>query len=213
MTEPAWLLLTTSTTGAKASLRVTIWRRLRGLGALYLQSSVCVLPDRPGIRAAVDQLRERVLGEGGVMRVLPIQVLSEPDQADLIGELNAARDGEYAEVLERLPALLGELQYEKRRGRLTFEEVEESEVDLARFVAWVERIGSRDYFGAALRGRVDDELAGAARALADFEACAVRAQTDNAEADSAHTDSVQADSVQGGRRLQRVPMRAVGGQP
>lgn len=173
--DGSWLLLTTSTSGATPSLRVTVWRRLRGLGALYLQSSVCLLPDRPVIREAVDGLHERVLRDGGSMRVLPMQVRDAQAHAGLVAELDTARDLEYAEVLERLPTLLAELALEKERGRLTFEEVEESEVDLARFVAWVERIAARDYFGAPLRTQVDLALTEATQALRDFEASAMQA--------------------------------------
>ncbi len=115
--DRSWLLLTTSTSGATASLRVTVWRRLRGLGGLYLQSSVCLLPDRPSIREAVDGLRERVLRDGGSMRVLPMQVRDAQTHAGLVAELDTARDLEYAEVLERLPTLIAELALEKERGR------------------------------------------------------------------------------------------------
>ncbi len=97
--------------------------------------------------------------------------------AGLVAELDTARDLEYAEVLERLPTLIAELALERERGRgrgrLTFEEVEESEVDLARFVAWVERIAARDYFGAPLRSQVDLALTEATQALRDFEAAAL----------------------------------------
>ncbi|MEU6664874.1 Chromate resistance protein ChrB [Streptomyces sp. NPDC046727] len=42
-----------------------VWRKLKGLGALYLQQSVCLLPDRPAVAAAVNGLRERVHTDGG----------------------------------------------------------------------------------------------------------------------------------------------------
>ena len=37
-------MVSVSTAGAAASLRVQVWRKLRSLGALYLQQSVCLLP-------------------------------------------------------------------------------------------------------------------------------------------------------------------------
>jgi hypothetical protein len=39
-----WLVVSVSTAGAAASLRVQAWRKLRSLGALYLQQSACLLP-------------------------------------------------------------------------------------------------------------------------------------------------------------------------
>ena len=38
-----WLVVSVSTAGAAASLRLRVWRKLRSLGALYLQQSVCLL--------------------------------------------------------------------------------------------------------------------------------------------------------------------------
>lgn len=78
----AWLLVSASTGSASGSLRVAVWRRLRGLGALYLQQSVCLLPDVPQVGASVENLRERVLREGGTMRVLPITVADAAAEAD-----------------------------------------------------------------------------------------------------------------------------------
>jgi hypothetical protein len=41
-----FLLVSASTAGAPAATRVRVWRKLRSLGALYLQQSVCLLPAR-----------------------------------------------------------------------------------------------------------------------------------------------------------------------
>jgi hypothetical protein len=48
----AWLLVAI-VTGADAALRVRVWRELRKLGAVYLHSSVCLLPDQADIAATV----------------------------------------------------------------------------------------------------------------------------------------------------------------
>src|ERR1051326_5930460 len=45
-----FLLVSASTAGASAATRVRVWRKLRSLGALYLQQSVCLLPDREPVR-------------------------------------------------------------------------------------------------------------------------------------------------------------------
>lgn len=169
------MLVTTSTSSAAASLRVAVWRRLRGLGALYLQQSVCLLPDRPQVAGAVEDLRTRVLHEGGSMRVLCVLVEDVAQTAELVAEITAARDAEYADVLEWLPSFHQEIDKERRRDRTTFEEVEENEVDLDRFRAWVRKIGARDYFGAPLAATVDAELARAASVLRAFEQDAVTA--------------------------------------
>ncbi|MFI8194174.1 Chromate resistance protein ChrB [Streptomyces sp. NPDC085946] len=168
-----WLLVSVTTAGALPSLRMQVWRKLKGLGALYLQQSVCLLPDRPAVAAVVAELGERVRGDGGRMRVVHIEVADADERRRLAGEMTAAVDGEYAEVLERLPSFFDELELERERGRAIFAEVEESEADLERFRSWVAKIAGRDYFGAPLGERVRAELDRAAEALAAFAAAAL----------------------------------------
>ncbi|MGI8434788.1 MAG: Chromate resistance protein ChrB [Nocardioidaceae bacterium] len=173
-----WLLITASTAGAPASLRVTVWRRLKALGALYLQQSVCLLPACTQTREAVQSLGERVRRDGGSLRTLTLAVTDPDEHAELVGELQDARDGEYAEVLDRLPAFFAELATETTRGRTTFEELEESEVDLARFNSWMAKIAARDYFQAPIGHQARNELALAEQALASFAALAEATATE-----------------------------------
>ncbi|MEW9528213.1 Chromate resistance protein ChrB [Microbispora sp. NPDC049125] len=172
----AWVLVSIST-GAEASLRVHVWRQLRKLGAIYIQQSICLLPDRPAVAKALTRLIARVRTQGGQARALHLQ-LTDPDEiAALVAEQQAGRDAEYAEVLDRVPQFLAELDSETARGRATYAEVEESEADLERFERWLKSIADRDYFdapgGAAARAAVD----GCRQALAAFERIALAADT------------------------------------
>ena len=164
-----WLLVTVSSAGAGDSLRVAIWRKLRSLGALYLQQSVCVLPARPDVEREIRRLVARVRARGGAARVLRLTFDDPDEEAQLVSELQAARDDEYGEVLERIPAFLDELRTERARDRATSEEVEESEADLERFRTWLAKIDRRDYFGAPRRAEAHAAVERCARALEAFE--------------------------------------------
>src|SRR6476659_2553315 len=164
-----WLLVTASSAGATDSLRVAIWRKLRSLGALYLHQSVCVLPVRPDVEREIRRLVDRVRASGGAVRVLRIAFEDVNEEAQVIAELQAARDSEYDEVLERVPAFLEELRSERERDRATYEEVEESEADLERFRVWLAKIDRRDYFGAPRRADAHAAVARCADALEAFE--------------------------------------------
>jgi hypothetical protein len=146
------------------------------LGALYLQQSVCLLPEREETTRQVRRLLDRVRQHGGSARSLRVSFLDPAEQQQVVGEFNAARDAEYAELLERLPAFREELALERARGRVTYAEVEESEADLERFRSWLAKIGARDYFtapaGPAARAAVQD----AAADLAAFEQAALAAE-------------------------------------
>ncbi|HEV7931100.1 MAG TPA: Chromate resistance protein ChrB [Actinomadura sp.] len=175
--EQAWLLVAVSTAGAADSLRVHVWRKLRGLGAVYVQQSVCLLPDRPSVAGVVRRLVAKVCAEGGTARCLHLRIDDPVERGELIGEFRDAVAVEYSEVLERLPAFFEELSTETAKGRTTFAEVEESEADLARFETWVAKMAARDYFAAPIGAEVRAELDRARTAMAAFEAAALAAET------------------------------------
>jgi hypothetical protein len=182
-----WLVISVSTAGAPDSVRVQVWRKLRSLGALYLQHSVCLLPARPPVMREIRRLADRVRHQGGTARVLPMAFTDPAEERAVIAELNAARDTEYAEVLERLPELRQELADEQARGNATYAEVEESEADLQRFRAWLGKIAARDYFDARAGQVARDAVEQAAAELAAFEEAAL-----HAEAPDHHTPRLRA---------------------
>jgi hypothetical protein len=157
-------------------LRVQVWRKLRSLGALYLQQSVCLLPARAEVVREVRRLVDRVRHQGGAARVLRMALTDPTEEQAVIAELNAARDAEYAELFERLPELRQELADERARGNATYAEVEESEADLERFRTWLAKIAARDYFAAPGGHAARDAVEQAAAELAAFEEAALHAE-------------------------------------
>ena len=151
----AWAGVVPVTAGARPATRVRVWRKLRSLGALYLHQSVCLLPDRKPVRRQVQRLLASVRADGGKARSLTVTVDDEAEYAGLVAEFNAERDAEYAEVVERAPQLLAELE---------------------RFDKWLAKIAARDYFaaGGGLAARQAVECCRAA--LAAFEDAAIAAQ-------------------------------------
>jgi hypothetical protein len=171
-----FLLVSASTSEAPAATRVRVWRKLRSLGALYLQQSVCLLPDREPVRRQVHRLVASVRADGGTARSLTVSVEDEAQYAGLIAEFNAERDAEYAEVVGRAPEFLAELEKETARGRATYAEVEESEADLQRFDKWLAKIAVRDYFAAGGGQAARQAVERCRTALAAFEDAAIAAQ-------------------------------------
>ncbi|GAA3219709.1 hypothetical protein GCM10020216_030130 [Nonomuraea helvata] len=189
------MLVSVSTAGGTPSLRMHVWRRLRGLGAVYLQQSVCLLPDRKQIKREIARLLDRVRREGGSGRMLHLELTDPAERDELVAEFQEARDAEYEDLLERLPSFFDELETETARGRATYVEVEESEADLARFRTWLAKIEARDYFGAAAGDRARAELARAADALAMFEDAALSADTSSQT--SRNTEARRLHAVEG----------------
>src|SRR4029453_15220873 len=111
--ERGWLLLTVSTAGAPPALRVQVWRRLRALGALYLQQSVCLLPDRPEVTRAVRRLLDRGHRDGGPGRLLKGPLTDPVEEHAIVEGFRREREVEYADLLERIPEFLAELDRER----------------------------------------------------------------------------------------------------
>jgi hypothetical protein len=159
-----------------------VWRKLRSLGALYLQQSVCLLPATETVTREVRRLVDRVARGGGTARVLDMSFSDPEQERAVIAELNTARDDEYAEILQRLPDLHRELETERARGRATYAEVEESEADLHRFQTWLAKVEARDYFDAPVGDAARAAVAEAGVALATFEQAALHAEVPGTEA-------------------------------
>jgi hypothetical protein len=198
--KPSWLLVAI-VTGADAALRVRVWRELRKLGAVYLHSSVCLLPDQPSVADTVETLSRRVRDSGGKAQVLKTVLVDDTEEAGIIAEQSADRDTEYGEVVERTGEFLAEIDREIERNRATYTEVEESEADLERFDRWLASIVARDYFAASRRHAAEGAIQRCRDALAAFEAAAVVADTDT------NTTSSPSQS-----RDEHAGLRVVGGE-
>jgi hypothetical protein len=175
-----WLLVVVST-GGSSTLRVYAWRRLRSLGALYLQSSVCLLPQRTETERAVARLAARLGSEGGACRTLVISFTDEEEEREIVAAFSAERSDEYGEICSRTPAFLEEIAMERGRGRATYTEMEESEADLERLRKWLARVRARDYFDADGRAEAEAAVERCADALGQFEADALAAEQPEAE--------------------------------
>jgi hypothetical protein len=179
-----WLLITVSTPpGGTSTLRVYAWRKLRSLGAHYLQQSVCLLPATPKTTRAAARLVTRLRAEGGQGKMLRIGLTDAKQEATVIDAIQRERTDEYHEVVESTQQFHEELRHERRRGRATYTELEESDADLARHQKWLAAIRARDYFDAPGGQEAAAAVASCEEALARFEADALSAELDEPKPD------------------------------
>ena len=180
-----WLLITVSTPpGGSSTLRVYAWRNLRSLGAHYLQQSVCLLPATPKTTRAATRLVARLRAEGGHGEMLRIHLTDAKQEATVIDAIQRERTDEYREVVERTRQFHEELELERRRGRATYTELEESDADLARHQKWLAAIRARDYFDAPGAQEAAAAVTSCEEALARFESEALSAELDESASES-----------------------------
>jgi hypothetical protein len=174
-----WLLISVSTPGsASSTLRVYAWRNLRGAGAHYLQQSVCLLPATPATTRVATKVVTRLRAEGGQGEVLRMHLVDPRQEARVIDAMQAERADEYHELVESTRQFHEELEGERRRGRATYTELEESDADLARYKKWLAAVRARDYFEAPGADEATGAVASCEAALARFESEALAAELD-----------------------------------
>lgn len=164
----SWALVVYRAPKQPSTARVAAWRRLHRLGGLYVGPSVCLIPRGLAERRALDRIGQSVRSAGGTFDVLAVDAFAEEAQVWLVDRFNAARDAEYAEVVERAQALVAELERESVMNRFTFAEVEENEADLAKLRRWLETLGRRDLFGASGRSPAERAVSEAGAAMRRF---------------------------------------------
>src|SRR3954462_13493114 len=90
-----WLLITVSTPrGGSSTLRVYTWRKLRSLGAHYLQQSVCPLPAPPNTTRAVTRLVARLRAGGGSGEMLRTGLSDAGQDATIVDAFQRERTDE-----------------------------------------------------------------------------------------------------------------------
>jgi hypothetical protein len=166
--DPAvvWLLLVYRVPSEPTRLRATVWRRLKSLGAIYLQNSAAALPASVANERALRKLRHDITGMNGTAVLLRSRALA--GEADVLAAFEAARNDEYEEVVDRCRDFLAQVEKEHVAEHFTFAELEENEVDLAKLQNWFAKVRDRDTFGAPGRQAVIDALAECETALEGY---------------------------------------------
>jgi hypothetical protein len=94
-----WLLLIYRVPPEPTRLRSTVWRRIKSLGAIYLQNSVAALPATLANERALRKLRREILDMPGTAVLLSAGVLA--GEAEVRSAFQAARDDEYEEIVDK----------------------------------------------------------------------------------------------------------------
>jgi hypothetical protein len=171
-----WLLLIYRVPSEPTRLRSTVWRRLKSLGAIYLQNSAAALPASVAAERALRKLRSEILDMSGTAALLSCTVLA--GEQEVRAQFQAARDDEYEEIVDKCQDFLSQLKKEYAENHFTYAELEENEVDLVKLKNWLERVRRRDVFGAAGLEPTQKWIAECEQAL---EAYAARVYAEEAE--------------------------------
>ena len=175
-TNRVWLVLVYRVPSEPTRLRATVWRRLRSLGAVYLQNSVTALPADPAAERALRKLRHDIIGMGGTAVLMRSEALV--GEAEVLTAFQAARNDEYEEIVDRCRDFLAQVEKEHVARHFSFAELEENEVDLVKLQNWFAKVRDRDAFGAPGRAQAEAALAECATALEGYAARVYEEESD-----------------------------------
>ncbi len=144
-----WLMLVHQLPPKPAYLRVKVWRRLQGLGAVSVKNSVYVLPSNEQTLEDFQWLLQEIEKSGGEGMVCEAELVDGLRDDEVRKLFDAARDADYAELTTELRALKG-----ARKGKDATDLKPQLEKIRQRFDA----IAARDFFGATGRLTVEGHL-------------------------------------------------------
>jgi hypothetical protein len=145
-----------------------VWRRLKQLGAVYLQQAAAVLPASADASSALNDLARRITDFGGEASILEASAPNDAWAHALIERFNRDRDREYAEIVSTTARFEDEIRRETDREKFSFAELEEIVADWARIRRWHARVRARDTFVASNGAAARTALAAARHALDAF---------------------------------------------
>jgi hypothetical protein len=173
---PGWLLLIYRVPPEPTRLRSTVWRRIKSLGAIYLQNSVAALPASSANERSLRKLRREIVDMSGTAVLLSAGVLV--GETEVRAAFQTARNDEYEEIVDKCQDFLRQVQKEYDENHFTYAELEENEVDLVKLKNWFAKIVDRDVFGASGRAVCEQDLDKCEQSL---EAYAARVYAEEAE--------------------------------
>ncbi len=168
MTEIAWLLLTYKVPAEPAAKRVAIWRRLKGMGAVYLQNGVCVLPKTDDHVRRLKMLQNDVAEAKGESVILETVALDRAQQEKVVARFREERDDAYEEFIDKCDDFEREIAKEIAASHYTYAELEENDVDLKKLEGWLGKIEKLDFYGGARAGEARERLKGCEAVLDDY---------------------------------------------
>jgi hypothetical protein len=133
----SWLLLHYKLPNKPSALRISIWRKLKRLGAILLHDAVWVLPDLPRSAEQIQWLAAEIEEMGGNAIYWRANSLLSIQDETLVQQFQEQVDVVYADLLKRL---------------------EQSRPDLQEISREYQQALSQDFFRSKLGLRVREEL-------------------------------------------------------
>jgi hypothetical protein len=145
-----WLLLVHQLPAKPAYVRVKIWRRLQGLGAVAIKNTVYALPASEQSQEDYEWLLKEIVEAGGEAMICEARLIDGLADSEVRDLFNAAREAEYSEIAKEARALSATL-----KAAAKTEPASNFKVPVSRLRARYIQITTVDFFGANGRETAD----------------------------------------------------------
>jgi hypothetical protein len=164
MPADSWLLLIHQLPPKPPYLRVKVWRRLQGLGAVPLKNSVYLLPSTDEAREDFEWVLREIHKERGEASLCEARLVEGLTDEEVRGLFLRAREEDYRTLASAVRKFVHETVSPRVRS-LSDEVRSAADVALTRFRRRLEEIARIDFFGAPGRGVVEGLIAGLAQRI------------------------------------------------
>ncbi len=161
-TEQRWLLLIHQLPSKPAYFRVKIWRRLQGIGAVAVKSTVYALPANPETQEDFEWLLKEIVEGGGEAMVCEARLIDGLSDAQARALFDAARDEDYEAIVKDARGL-----EEKLEAASSADEMAEMRPQLVRLRKRLAEIVAIDFFDATARLSAEGLIAALEARLAE----------------------------------------------
>jgi len=166
----SWLLLVHQLPAKPAYLRVKIWRRLQGIGAVAVKNAVHALPMSEGTQEDFEWLMREIVEGGGEAFLCETRLIDGLTDEQVQKLFDEARDADYEEIVKDARTLTKSL-----RPKLKPEKINEIRAQVARLRKRLADVVSNDFFGAIGRETAEGSLNDLDARLNEDEAVAKKA--------------------------------------
>jgi hypothetical protein len=149
----SWLLLIHQLPAKPAYLRVKVWRRLQGIGAVAVKNAVHALPMGEGAQEDFEWLLREIVEGGGEAFLCETRLIDGLSDEQVRKLFDEARDGDYQAVTKEVRALVKSV-----RSSLKPEAINDLRTQIARLRKRLAEIAEIDFFGAIGRQTAESAL-------------------------------------------------------
>ena len=149
----SWLLLIHQLPAKPAYLRVKIWRRLQGIGAIAVKNAVHALPMGEGTQEDFEWLLREIVEGGGEAFLCETRLIDGLSDDEVRKLFDQARDADYAEIVKDARTVTKSL-----RPNLKREAVNERRAQATRLRKRLAEVAEIDFFGAIGREAAERSL-------------------------------------------------------